>query len=183
VRTAARQLAAANPILAEAERTFPGICDRLAQEMQPVFARHHQRTTARFRPRATALLQAMMSPEEAAAIAQFYRSPLGAKLARAVETDPAARVSPASLASALDREEVQYIDRFFGRGAGRKLTPLLPSLTSLRAEMSRAPFSAADKRELKAIVERAVRLYKVLPDPPSSLPPPKRLKLGPMPVA
>jgi hypothetical protein len=177
LKLVAMQMRVSDPILAEAEATFPGICDRLAGEMQPIFLRHQRAVARQYRPRIIGLLRAAMSEEEAGALAQFYRSPLGGRISRSV----AAFDSPAAVLSAvLSRDEIAYVDRFFGKGPGRRLTPLLPRLTAMRSEMERAPLSAEDRQAIKAIVTRAVTLFRVVPDAPSALPPAPPLKLGTM---
>jgi hypothetical protein len=175
LNTLAARMRASDPILAEAEATFPGICGRLAAEMRPIFLRHQQRLARDYRPRMVALLQEAMSQGEASALAAFYRSPLGGRISRSVAT---ADEPGAVLAAVLTRDEIAYVDRFFGKGPGRKLTPLLPRLTAMRTQMERAPLSAEHRQEIKAIVTRAVTLFRVLPDAPSVLPPAPPLKLG-----
>ncbi len=175
LKTLAIQMRASDPILAEAEATFPGICTRLAGEMRPIFLRHQREVARQFRPRMIAVLQESMAEDEAGALAEFYRSPLGGRISRSVAT---ADAPGAVLAAVLTRGEISYVDRFFGKGPGRKLTPLLPHLTAMRAEMERAPLSAEDRQEIKAIVTRAVTLFRVVPDAPSVLPPAPPLKFG-----
>jgi hypothetical protein len=171
----AQRMQASDPILAEAEATFPGICSRLAAEMRPIFLRHQREVARRYRPRMIAVLRDAMSNEDAAALAQFYRSPLGGRISRSVVSGDA---PGAVLAAVLTPDEIAYVDRFFGKGPGRKLSPVLPRLAAMRAEMERAPLSAEDRIEIKAIVTRAVTLFRVLPDAPSALPPAPPLKLG-----
>lgn len=183
LRVLAVRMRASDPILAQAEATFPGICQRLAGEMRPIFIRHQREVARKYRPRIVALLREAMSAEEAAALAQFYRSPLGARISRSIATTHQASQragdTPAEVLTAvLTTDEIAYVDRFFAKGAGRKLTPVLPRLTQMRAEMERAALSAEDRQEIKAIVTRAVTLFRVLPDPPSALPPAAPLKLG-----
>jgi hypothetical protein len=183
LKTLAIQMQASDPILAEAEATFPGICDRLAGEMRPIFLRHQREVARQYRPRMIAVLREAMAEDEAAALAAFYRSPLGARISRSVATTHNAAQregdTPAEVLTAvLTPDEIAYVDRFFGKGPGRKLTPLLPRLTAMRAEMERAPLSAEHRQEIKAIVTRAVTLFRVVPDAPSVLPPAPTLKFG-----
>lgn len=175
LKVIAGHMRASDPILAEAEATFPGICDRLAREMRPIFLRHQREVARQYRPRMIAALREAMAEDEAASLAAFYRSPLGGRISRSVAT---ADIPGTVLAAVLTRDEIAYVDRFFGKGPGRKLTPLLPRLTEMRAEMERAPLSADDRQEIKAIVTRAVTLFRVVPDAPSVLPPAPPLKLG-----
>lgn len=68
------------PEIAIAEKLSPGLIAELLQEMRPRLIAINDRVQREYRSEWKALLASAFSPEEARSVAEFYRSPLGAKV-------------------------------------------------------------------------------------------------------
>lgn len=69
------------------EAEAPGLFDAMMVAARPILQRYNARIVEETKPKLAALLAELVTPEEAANIASFYRSPMGKKLINAVKSN------------------------------------------------------------------------------------------------
>lgn len=166
----------ANPDFAAAEAISPGLIAEIVDGMRPIIVGQSERLSALYRPTTLSLFARSLTPEEARAIADFYRSDIGRKLLGGLSHSfsPDATLSSIQTNSPVTREQVQTdvnaaTSKVIGQMSEAELmeigriamaNPALLKLNSisggvqeLRAQMENEPLTAEEDAAIMAVVE------------------------------
>ena len=177
-----RSLWQADPNMVAAEAAYPGLFDAMIDAGRPIITRHSQEIQDEYRPRYVAALAEALTEQEAARIAEFYRSPLGAKMlgglsrtmdGRAMieggiangeidmrDFDTDIRKSAGQIVGALSAQEQADLVRLFTTDpALMKMNDLQAIVLPIRAEMEKAAMAPARQKEIEAAIKTAAERH------------------------
>jgi hypothetical protein len=164
------------PQIAAVEERHPGTVATLLARARPIVLTHSDRVHAQYYPRMISLLRAELTIEEATDLVDFYTSPLGRRLLLASSVNTRAdtvvgaavedqsvtgadvqadleATGRATLNSLSAAETAQLYREIAARPALAKLTPMMPKLAALRAQMESEPLSAQEQAALNTVLE------------------------------
>ena len=173
---AMRRQMATDPNLALAEEMSPGLIDELAQSTRPAFKDHQMRTREIYIPRMAALFAKHLTPAEARAAAQFYRSDIGRRLLKLTSSNYS---MDAMLAEAMEENEItqEMVEKDVGTTLSNVVDQLTPEemrelarasmdnpaimklnlaqseIKAMRVEMENEPLDEQTEREMQAAME------------------------------
>lgn len=163
--------------LAVLEENFPGLHDAMIDAMRPILLQTDAEMQSQFRPDFVAALTSAVTEEEASRIAEFYRSPIGAKLLSGLsqttdlrqsieqgvrnggqldmeDFDRDVAASSSKVAGSLsEAEQEQLVAMFRTEPALRKLPQVQQAMRPVRIEMEKASVTP----ERRQHVEQAIR--------------------------
>lgn len=177
-----RSLWQADPNMVAAEAAYPGLFDAMIDAGRPVITRHNQELQDEFRPRYVAALAEALTEQEAARIAEFYRSPLGMKmlggLSRTMDSratieggiakgeidikdfDKDVQKSAGQIVGSLTAEEQAELVRLFTTDpALMKMNDLQAIVVPIRADMEKAGMAPARQKEIEAVIQTAAQRH------------------------
>jgi len=159
----------------------PGFIAALRESVRPVLVGYSDRTQAEFEPRMIAAIRKVLTAEEAAQVAAFYRSDLGRKLlgnvSEAYRPEETARAAPTESIGAeaveadlrragiralvaLTPEERNELVRIYGETpALAKFDAGSGDITEVRVAMENNPMSADEEAQLMEAIESTFQAY------------------------
>lgn len=173
----AMQQLAANPALAEAETISPGLLKELAEDLRILAKQQSERVKALYHPQMLAVYASHLTPEEAASLAEFYRSDIARRLMnRTIDhiggaddilfarsggqpvTQEQVRADigkvARDVAAGLDGDDLAEMTRQVGaRPALAKLRVMKPQLEAIRTAMQNEPRNDEENAAMVAAVE------------------------------
>lgn len=177
-----RSLWQADPNMVAAEAAYPGLFDAMIDAGRPVITRQSQELQDEFRPRYVAALAEALTEQEAARIAEFYRSPLGVTmlsgLSRTMDNrasieggvangeidmrdcDKDVMKSAGNIVGTLSAEEQAELVRLFTADpALMKMNDLQSVVVPIRADMDKAGMSPSRQKEIEAAIQTAAEQH------------------------
>ncbi|MBX7532999.1 DUF2059 domain-containing protein [Qipengyuania sp. 1XM1-15A] len=177
-----RSIWQADPNMVAAEAAYPGLFDAMIDAGRPIITRQNQELQDEFRPRYVSALAEVLTEQEAARIAEFYRSPLGMKLlgglSRTMDNrasieggvangeidmkdfDKDVMKSAGKIVGTLSAEEQAELVRLFTTDpALMKLNDLQGVVVPIRAEMEKAGMAPARQKEIEAAIQTAAQRH------------------------
>ena len=177
-----RSIWEANPEMVAAEAAFPGLFDAMIDAGRPIIKRQNAELQDEFRPRFVAALSEALTEQEAVRIAEFYRSPLGAKmlagLSRTMDNRNSIQEgvktgkidmedfekdvvkSAGTVVGTLTAEEQTELVRLFTtEPALQKMTSLQGVVAPIRAEMEHAGMAPFRQKEIEAAIQIAAQQH------------------------
>lgn len=162
-----------DPNIAVLERENPGLVKALRSAVRPIIVGYSQRVKVSYRPKMIAALEAELTGDEAAEIAEFYASPIGRVLVSGVsqnyrpdavlgtlETDEKVTTTEvsrdmdsatqATLQSLSAEQTAELYREIQAHPAVEKLTLVIPKITALRAQMEEEPMTAQEEAAIQA---------------------------------
>lgn len=173
---AVRRQFAADPNLAAAESASPGLITEIVENLRPIIKRQNTRVTALYRPEMIGTIARYLTPEDAAAVAAFYRSDIGRRLMSNVVANYSVDSTLATMmedkqvtadqvradinsavnegVAQMDQKDLIEMGRLaMANPALMKLQRVNPAIQEVRVKMENEPLTEAENAEIVGVIE------------------------------
>lgn len=177
-----RSIWEADPNMVAAEAAYPGLFDAMIDASRPIIKRQNQELQEEFRPRFVSALADNLTEQEAARIAEFYRSPLGVKMLQglsqtmdnrtsiengvetgeidAADLDKDVATSAGKIVGTLSAAEQTELVRLFTTDPALGKLPTLPAvMRPIRMEMEQAGMKPSRQKEIETAIQTAAQQH------------------------
>ena len=177
-----RSIWEAEPTMVAAEAAYPGLFDAMIDAGRPVITRQNRELQEEFRPRFVVAIADALTEQEAARMAEFYRSPLGVKMLGGLsktmdnrasieggvengeidmnDFDKDVMTSAGKIVGTLTAEEQTELVRLFTTDpALMKMSQMQSVVMPIRADMEKAGMSPERQKEIETAIQTAAERH------------------------